>query len=355
MGGDEAVSVSVWVAGKNQYNANRSNLGPEEPGLSSWVINYSIVYPPPPPPVDSVLGLIAVSPVLPNCHQPKTPQSINVPFGSKKTSDPKIMSTGGRESSWGDTRPQVSPMTGTWGRRFSRQLLRQLCRHCGSSSLSDSTTAAPHRAASTPGRLTPAPTWNTERGGGLPPLPPKAPGGQRGCAATAPPAPACRAGSAGAPRGTGPGPRRRATRTCRTASPAPETHRARRWDGAPAPRRSRFPRRPPSPCPAGAVPRGRAAPAPPAPPRSGTAARRRAAAAPPWPRPAAAQSRAATPGRADQSAPSPRSASRGAPRRAPVAAAPRSARPVPRVAAKRSRAATPAGPGALPPPAGRCR
>ncbi|KAF2984864.1 hypothetical protein EK904_004796 [Melospiza melodia maxima] len=90
-------------------------------------------------------------------HKPKIPKSINVPLGSKKTSEPKITSTGARESSSGDTRPQVRPRTGTCGRRFMRQLLRQLCRHCGSSSLSDRITWAPHLAATTPGRLTPAP------------------------------------------------------------------------------------------------------------------------------------------------------------------------------------------------------
>lgn len=72
---------------------------------------------------------------------------------------------------------------------------------------------------------------------------------KRGCSwgrSAVPPAPACRGGCSGAPRDTGPGPRRRATRTCRTASPAPETHRTRRWKGGSRPA-SRFERCPPPP------------------------------------------------------------------------------------------------------------
>lgn len=101
--------------------------------------------------------------VLAVCPKPKPPESVTLPFGSKKTSDPKITSTGGRESSWGDILPQVMPRTGTWGRAFIRQLRRQFSRHWGSSSLSDSSTSAPHLAATIPGRLTPAPSWK-ERG-----------------------------------------------------------------------------------------------------------------------------------------------------------------------------------------------
>lgn len=123
-----------------------------------------------------------------------------------------------------------------------------------------------------------------------------------------PPAPACRAGSSGGPRGTGPAPRRRATRTSRTASPAPETHRARRWEGGPR---------------SAAVP----CPRPPGGRYLGDSQDQRlrplAEAVPPHavppPRLLHGRHRPAAGGhvcRADQSAPSPGVASHGAPRRA---------------------------------------
>lgn len=98
--------------------------------------------------------------------------------------------------------------------------------------------------------------------------------GERGGERAVPPALACRAGSACAPTGIEPGPRRRATRTCRTASPAPARQGARRCAGV-----RELPPFPVSRLPP--VPRARARPGPPDPPRSGTAARA-AAAPPPW-------------------------------------------------------------------------
>lgn len=58
----------------------------------------------------------------------------------------------------GETSPQVRPNTTTSCRPFASQLRLQFSRHCGVLALSDRITFAPHLAATTPGRLTPAPS-----------------------------------------------------------------------------------------------------------------------------------------------------------------------------------------------------
>lgn len=171
--------------------------------------------------------------------------------------------------------------------------------------------------------LKPQPGHGEGRVDGAPAAPDRVGAGREGGkrVPSVPPALACRAGFSGGPRGTGPGPRRRATRTSRTASSAPEKHRVRRWGGGGG--GSRFYR-----------------PASPPPPPGGTSGMRSVSAAgpsvkryrrtPPRRRPRLGSPMAApppnggrprvVPGRADQSAPSPVVASGGAPPRALMAA-----------------------------------
>lgn len=53
-------------------------------------------------------------------------------------------------------------MTGIPDRLFCLQLLEQFCKHCGIAAESDNITLAAHFAASTPGRLTPDPTFKSK-------------------------------------------------------------------------------------------------------------------------------------------------------------------------------------------------
>lgn len=97
-------------------------------------------------------------------HIPLVEQAFQWPVstsGSKKTSDPRMMSCGGNDKVSFDMWPHVSPTICTCGRLFIWQLCQQISRQWGSSGLSDSVTLAPHLAAKIPGRLTPAPISKT--------------------------------------------------------------------------------------------------------------------------------------------------------------------------------------------------
>lgn len=133
-----------------------------------------------------------------------------------------MTSSFGSRTRSGETSPQVRPNTSTSARPLASQLRLQFSRHSGVLSLSDRITFAPHLAANTPGRLTPAPSCRRVKN-------------KNGNVCHVVKAPLLKLSSVSPPAASGlsapvvvstdtePEPQRRATHTCRTVDPEPES------------------------------------------------------------------------------------------------------------------------------------